>query len=73
VHVPVALVIVKFAPEFEQAPPLENVTALPELPPTAATANWEPKTAEDGACFVTVIDWLAFVAVTDSVTWGAGL
>ena len=31
------LVIVNEAPVFEQAPLLENVTALPEAPPVAAT------------------------------------
>ena len=36
-HVPVPLVIVNAAPEFEHAPALENVTALPDAPPVAAT------------------------------------
>ena len=36
---PVALVMVNVAPVFEQAPLLENVTALPEPPPVAATVN----------------------------------
>jgi hypothetical protein len=35
--------------------------------------NCEPNTAEDGAGVVTVIVWLAFVAITDSVTPGAAL
>ena len=38
-QIPVRLVIVKVAPLFEQAPPLEKVTALPEPPPIAATVN----------------------------------
>jgi hypothetical protein len=33
----VPLVIVNEAPEFEQPPLLENVTAFPEPPPVAAT------------------------------------
>ena len=40
----VPLVIVNVAPVFEQPPPLENVTALPEPPPVAATVNCELKT-----------------------------
>ncbi|TML51737.1 MAG: hypothetical protein E6G16_06800 [Actinobacteria bacterium] len=61
------------APEFEQPPPLENVTGLLEPPPVAATVNCVLKTALAGACVVTVIAWAAFVAVTDSVTWVAAL
>ena len=40
------LVIVNVAPAFEQAPPLENVTGLPEPPPVAATVKLR---VEDGA------------------------
>ena len=69
----VPLVIVNVAPELEQPPPLENATGLPEPPPVAATANCVLKTALAGACVVTVIDWLAFWAVTDSVTCDAAL
>ena len=65
------LVIVNVAPVFEHAPALENVTALPEPPPVAATVNCVSKTAEAGACCVTLIVWLAFVALTVSVTCGA--
>ena len=61
------------APVFEQAPALENVTALPEPPPVAATPKLVLKTAVAGACVVTLIVWFAFCAVTDSVTCGAGL
>jgi hypothetical protein len=64
---------VNVAPEFEQPPPLEKVTALPEPPPVAATVNRVLKTALASAYVVTVIDWLAFVAVTDSITSGAAL
>jgi len=35
----VPLVIVKVAPELEQAPLLLNVTAFPDPPPVAATVN----------------------------------
>ncbi len=49
------LVIVNVAPVFEQAPELEKVTALPEPPPVAATPKLVPKTADAGACWVTVI------------------
>ena len=69
----VPLVIVNVAPEFEQPPPLENVTRLPEPPPDAPTPNDVSYTAVEGACVVTVIDWLAFWAVTDSVTCDAAL
>ncbi|TML51736.1 MAG: hypothetical protein E6G16_06795 [Actinobacteria bacterium] len=72
-QVVVPLVIVNVAPEFEQPPPLENVTGLPEPPPVAATENCVLKTALAGACVVIVIVWLAFVAVTDSVTSEAAL
>jgi len=71
--VPVPLVIVNAAPEFEHGPALEKVTALPDAPPVAATENCELKTALAGACVVIVIVWLAFVAVTDSVTSEAAL
>ena len=47
------LVIVNVAPVFEQAPPLENVTGLPEPPPVAATVKLVLKTAVAGACVVT--------------------
>ena len=67
------LVIVNVSPVFEQAPELEKVTALPEPPPLAATEKLPPKTAVPGAWSVTMIVWLAFVAVTDSVTCGAAL
>ena len=67
------LVIVNVAPVFEQAPPLENVTGLPEPPPVAATVKLVLKTALAGACVVTVIVWSAFCAVTVSVTCGAAL
>jgi hypothetical protein len=73
VQVPVPLVIVNVSPAFEHAPLLENVTALPEPPPLAATEKWPPKTALAGAWSVTVIVWFAFVAVTDSVTCGEAL
>ena len=70
---PVALVIVNVAPVFEQAPLLENVTALPEPPPVAATVNCWLKAADAGACWVTVIVWFAFSALAVSVTCGAAL
>jgi hypothetical protein len=69
----VPLVIVNVAPEFEQPPPLENVTELPEPPPDAATVNCELKTADAGAGDVTVIAWSAFWAFTVSVTSVAAL
>ena len=56
------LVIVNVAPVFVHAPALENVTALPEPPPVAATVKPVPKTADAGACVVTLIVWLAFCA-----------
>ena len=56
------LVIVNVAPAFEQEPLLENVTALPEPPPVAATVKLVPKTALAGACVVTLIVWSAFCA-----------
>ena len=65
------LVIVNVAPEFEQAPALENVTAPPGA--VAATEKLEPNAALAGACVVTEIAWLAFAAVTDSTTCGAAL
>ena len=55
-QVPVPLVIVNVAPVFEHEPALENVTALPEPPPVAATEKLVPNTALPGACCVTVID-----------------
>ena len=58
---------------FEQPPPLENVTALPEPPPVAATEKLVLNAAAAGACVVTVIVCPAFCAVTDSVTCGAAL
>ena len=67
------LVIVNVAPVFEQEPALENVTALPEPPPVAATEKLVLKTADAGAWVVTLIACAAFCAVTDSVTCGAGL
>jgi hypothetical protein len=73
VQVPVPLVMVKVAPLFEQEPLLENVTALPEPPPVAATVNCELKTADAGAWVVTVIAWLSFCAVTNSTICGAAL
>src|SRR5256885_10318977 len=56
--------MVNVAPEFEQPPPLENGTGLPEPAPVAATENCDPNTAEDGACVVTVIVWLALLTVS---------
>ena len=56
---------------FEHAPELENVTAPPGA--VAATEKLEPKTADDGACVVTVIAWSAFCALTASTTCGAAL
>ena len=49
------LVIVNVAPTLVQEPALENVTALPEPPPVAATVKLVLKTADAGACVVTVI------------------
>ena len=49
------------------------MTGLPEPPPVAATVKLVPKTALAGACVVTVIVWLAFCALTVSVTCGAAL
>jgi hypothetical protein len=46
---------------------------LPEPPPVAATVKPLLKTAEAGACWVTLIDCAAFCAVVDSVTCGAAL
>jgi hypothetical protein len=63
--VPVPDVIVKDEPVFEQEPALEKVTALPEPPPVAATAKPVPKTADAGACVVTVIAWSAFETVSE--------
>ena len=73
VQVVVPLVMVNVAPEFEQPPPLENMTGLPEPPPVAPTVNCAPNTAEGGACVVTVIACAALVAFTVSVTSGAAL
>ena len=67
------LVIVNVAPVFEQAPALEKVTALPEPPPVAATEKLVPKTADAGACCVTVIAWSVFPTDTVSTTCGAAL
>src|ERR1044072_8738749 len=50
---------------FVQAPLLENVTALPEPPPVAATVNWPLKTAARGACVVTEIAWSAGLTVSE--------
>ena len=65
------LVIVNVLPEFEHAPELENETTPPGA--CAATPKLAPKTALAGACVSTLIAWLAFCAVTDSVTSGAAL
>ena len=65
-HDPVPLVIVNAAPEFEQTPELENVTAPPGA--VAATEKLEPKVADNGACVETVIVWSAFCALTASTT-----
>ena len=70
-HVPVPLVIVNTAPEFEQAPELEKATAPAGA--VAATEKLEPKTADNGACVVTEIVWSAFCAATASTTCGAAL
>ena len=51
----------------EQPPPFENVTALPEPPPVAATVNWLLKTALAGACVMTVIVWSAGFTVSAAV------
>ena len=61
------------APVFEQAPLLEKVTGLPEPAPVAATEKLVLKTADAGACVVTLIACVAFCAVTVSTTCGAGL
>jgi hypothetical protein len=60
----VPLVIVNVEPELEQPPPLENVTGLAEPPPVAATVNCELKTADAGACVVTVIAWSLLLTVS---------
>ena len=65
------VVIVKLEPVFEQEPALEKLTDPPGA--LAATEKLELYAAEPGACVVTVIVWLAFCAVTDSVTSGAAL
>ena len=65
------LVIVNVAPVFEQAPELEKVTAPAGA--VAATVKLDPKSADDGACVDTVIDWSAFCALTVSTTCGAAL
>ena len=67
------LVIVNVALVFEQEPALEKVTALPEPPPVAATEKLVLKTAEAGACVVTLIACAAFCALTDSTTCDAAL
>ena len=59
------LVIVNVAPVLEQAPALENVTALPEPPPVAATVKLVLKTALAGACGVTLIAWSALFTVSE--------
>src|SRR5262249_37270579 len=59
------------APEFAQAPELENETAPPGA--VAATPKLAPNTAFAGACVPTVIVWLAFCALTVSTTCGAAL
>ena len=46
------------APVFEQAPELEKTTAPAGA--VAATEKLEPNVADNGACVVTVIVWLAF-------------
>ena len=56
---------------FEQAPALEKLTMPPGA--LAATPKLVLNTALGGACVFTVIAWLAFCAVTVSVTCGAGL
>ncbi len=58
---------------FEQEPLLEKVTALPEPPPVAATEKLVLKTADAGACVVTLIACVAFWAFTVSTICGAGL
>jgi hypothetical protein len=40
------------------------VTAFPEPPPVAATVNCELKTADPGACVVTMIAWSALLTVS---------
>ena len=59
------LVIVNVAPLFEQAPEPENVTALPEPPPEAATPKLVPKTAVAGACVAIEIPWSALATVNE--------
>src|SRR5947208_16983398 len=63
---PVQLVIVIVTRLFEKTPPLLKVTGLLEPPPVAETLKLVPKTAVAGACWVIVIAWLAFCAVTVS-------
>src|SRR5438067_13550159 len=58
--------MVKTAPELEQAPALENVTALPERPPVAATVKCEPTAALAGAWVVTEMAWSALATVSDA-------
>ena len=55
-QVPVPLVIVKVAPEFEHAPPLLYTTGNPELL-AAATAKFCLYVAVAGACMVRLIVW----------------
>ena len=61
------------APVFVHAPLLENVTGLPEPPPSAATEKLPPNTSVAGAWSVTRIVWFDLPTVTDSVTWDAAL
>ena len=70
-HVPLPLVMVNVAPEFEHEPPLENDTGPPGA--VAATPKLAPNAALPGACVVTLIVWLAFCAVTLSTTSVAAL
>jgi hypothetical protein len=62
-QVPVALVIVKVAPEFEHAPPLLNATGSAELL-VAATVKLSLYVAFAGACVNTVIVWFVFATTT---------
>ena len=61
------------SPMIEQTPQPPSVTGLLEPPPVAATLKLVPKTAVAGACWVIVIVWPAFCAVTVSVSCGAAL
>ena len=70
-HVPVPLVIVNVAPEFEQTPDArERDDAAGAF---AATAKLVPNTAVAGACVDTVIVCVALCAFVVSRIWGAVL